>query len=395
MSARQRTKTNTLWPFPFCPSPPDYSLDWEVIEAQFDWIRAMAGVRQEPEYHAEGDVLVHTRMVTEALIASDEWRALPEQERHTLFAAALMHDRAKPLCTQVEPDGSITSRGHARLGEARAREELARAVDIPLPPPLRVRESIARLVRYHGLPLWFLNGPDPQRAVIEAGQSIPADHVALLAEADVRGRICADQAELLDRVALFREFSRENGCLTAPRRFASGHSRFVYFRRSEASPDHEAYDDTRFEVILMSGLPGAGKDTWIQAHLPEWPVVSLDRIRRELDVEPTDDQAPVIEAATERARAMLRRQQPFIWNATNVTRMIRRRLIDLFASYHARIRIIYVEAPWNAIVSRNRHRERGVPESVLLNLLRKLEVPGLTEAHSVQWIDGFTRSDQR
>ena len=35
----------------------------------------------------------------------------------------------------------------------------------------------------------------------------------------------------------------------------------------------------------MSGLPGAGKDTWVRTNLPDWPAVSLDAVR----VRPGDD----------------------------------------------------------------------------------------------------------
>ena len=36
------------WSFSFCPAPPDWRLDWEGIQAQFSWIRAMQGVPQDP-----------------------------------------------------------------------------------------------------------------------------------------------------------------------------------------------------------------------------------------------------------------------------------------------------------------------------------------------------------
>ncbi len=81
-------------------------------------------------------------------------------------------------------------------------------------------------VRHHGLPLWFLDRADPARAVVAASQVARLDHVAMLAEADVRGRICADQRELLDRIELFRQYCVELGCLAQPRAFASAHSRF-------------------------------------------------------------------------------------------------------------------------------------------------------------------------
>ena len=114
------------WTFPGCPEPPDWTLDWEALLRRFAWLRALEGTPQEPDYHAEGDVLTHTRMVAEALIADGGWRALEPERRSVLFAAALLHDVAKPACTQIAADGGISSPGHARAGSTMAREILTR-----------------------------------------------------------------------------------------------------------------------------------------------------------------------------------------------------------------------------------------------------------------------------
>ena len=75
------------WTFPLCPAPPSWALDWPAIEERFAWMRALGGCPQDPTYHAEGDVLAHTRLVAEALVASGAWRALPAPERSILFVA--------------------------------------------------------------------------------------------------------------------------------------------------------------------------------------------------------------------------------------------------------------------------------------------------------------------
>lgn len=371
--------------FPFCPTPPHWQLDWPGIEQQFHWIRTMLGVEQDPFYHAEGDVLIHTQMVAEALVRLDAWKMLPQQERMQVFAAALLHDVAKPLCTRIEEDGHIHSRGHARKGEHLARRLLWSGDELPQPLPFAIREQIARMVRVHGLPLQFLDKPQPERAVIAASMSVRLDSVALLAEADVRGRICSDQPDLLERIELFREFCTELGCYDRPRTFASPHSRFVYFRSEHAYPDYAAYDDTTFEVVLMAGLPGVGKDAWIAQNLSDWPVISLDEIRKRLQISPEEKQGQVIQAAKEQARAYMRRQQPFVWNATNVTRILREQLVDFFVSYGARVRIVYLDAPLAVLLHRNKNRSASVPEAVINKLLDKLDVPDLTEAHAVLW----------
>ncbi len=135
----------------------------------------------------------------------------------------------------------------------------------------------------------------------------------------------------------------------------------------------------------MVGLPGAGKDTWVQEHCADLPVVSLDAIRRELGIGPREPQGAVAAEAKVRARELLRRHQSFVWNATNVTHATRAPLIDLFAAYHARVRIVYVDAPFEALLARNRARPGPVPEAVVARLARRLEVPDLTEAHAVDW----------
>ncbi len=378
------TAALSTWQFPNCPSPPDWTLDWNGLAARFDWLHAMDGVPQDPVHHAEGDVLIHTHMVVQALIELEEWRALPPPERNILFAAALLHDVAKPAVTAIESDGRITARGHARKGERMARALLWSGAELPT-APFAARESIAKLVRHHGLPLWYLDQPDPERAAIEVSQTTRTDHLALIAEADVRGRICADQQEMLARIELFRSLCHELGCYGVPRAFANDHSRFLYFRSAQNGPDYAAYDDTEFEVTLMSGLPAAGKDTWIRDHLSGWTVIALDQIRRELNVGPEEDQSAVVKLAQERARTLLRRKQSFVWNATNVTRLLRGPLIDTFAAHRARVRIVYLEAPLPLLLRRNRARPHPVPEPVIHRLMEKLEIPDPTEAHQIEW----------
>ncbi|MBO0794476.1 MAG: ATP-binding protein, partial [Ktedonobacteraceae bacterium] len=89
--------------------------------------------------------------------------------------------------------------------------------------------------------------------------------------------------------------------------------------------------------------------------------------------------------AKERARVYMRGQQSFVWNATNVTRALREQLVDFFVSYGARVRIVYLDASLETILSRNRGRAASVPENVIDKLLDKLEVPDSGEAHVVLW----------
>ena len=119
----------------------------------------------------------------------------------------------------------------------------------------------------------------------------------------------------------------------------------------------------------MSGLPGAGKDTWVSENLADWPVVSLDQIREELDVDPTDAQGGVVAHARERAREHLFAGRRFVWNATSLSKQLRSAVLNLLFDYGAKVRIVYVEAPEKALRAQNRARDAVVPDAVIERLL--------------------------
>src|SRR3977135_1672824 len=110
--------------FPFaCPTYPAWNFDWSALTDQFAWLRDMRDCPQDAIFHAEGTVWTHVGMVCQALASFEEFRALPEEDRQILFAAALLHDVANPLCARHE-DGRITSRGHSQRGAIMARRIL-------------------------------------------------------------------------------------------------------------------------------------------------------------------------------------------------------------------------------------------------------------------------------
>lgn len=367
---------------PRCPEGPGWALGWGQLLEAHPWLGALEGCPQDPIYHGEGDVLIHTRMVCQELVQDPAWRALEEEARQILFAAALLHDVAKPQCTVHEGE-RVRSPNHARLGDRMAREILWLAGAHP-----RHREQVAALVRYHQMPYLFLLRPDPEGLVRKMSLKLRCDWLAILARADLRGRICPDKDAQLENVDLFVLQAQELGCLRQPYPFASDHSRFLYFRREDRDPDYEAWDDTRLGVVVMSGLPGSGKDHWLRTQRPELPVVSLDGIRRELGARPTGNQGAVVQLARERAREYLRRGQSFAWNATNLTQSLRAKTLNLLADYSARITLVCVDPPAQTLLRQNRDREAVVPPQVIRKMVKGWEFPDLSEAHEILWVTG-------
>ena len=366
--------------FPPSPQPPDWAIDWIALDAN-PWLRDLKGCPQNPIRHAEGDVWTHVHMVCEAMAALPEWRALPEHDRTVVFTASLFHDVAKPACTRIESDGSVSSRGHSWRGAVRTRQILWRRG-----VPFEVREQIAAMVRHHLVPFFLSDSERPEKLAIEVSQTIPCHWLSLLSEADARGRICPDPDHLLQQIKLFRNVCEAAGCLNQTYTFPSDDSRFAFFhadhRKSEGGADREWHT----EVVLMSGLPGAGKDNWLKQNLPDALIISLDDLRSEMGVPPSDPQGVVLSRAKEMARDYLQERRPFVWNSPNLSRNVRQDCVKLFQELGARTRIVYVEVPPDRLFAQNRQRRRKVPESVIERLLDRWEVPDRTEAHRVEWV---------
>ena len=368
-------------------------IDWQGLsDAGFGAMLAdMEKTPQNPAYHAEGDVLAHTKRVCEALVADARYGAMDADDRMLLFLSALLHDIGKPSCTRIV-DGVPTSPYHAPRGASLARRLLWRELGLAgTQEARRLREAIVTMVRYHPFPSFAMLREGAERrlyriaAMGELTDAFTVEKLCILATADIRGRIAPDEATALERVEYCAMLAEERGCLRAPYAFADAYSQRAYFCERTDSPDVALFRDTFGEVILMAGLPGTGKDTYIAKHYPDLPMVSLDEIRRRLGIPPTKPQAPVIAAAREQAREYLRKKQSFVWNATSTVGELRRDLISFFEGYGASVRTVFLETSLEEELRRNKSREAVVPEPVIHKMLSHLEIPERHECENVEW----------
>ena len=369
------------------------NIDWGSLEKTIlsSLLLKMKDTPQNPEYHAEGDVLTHTKMVCEALVKLPEYRASNEKDKEILFLAALLHDIGKARCTVIE-NGKIRSPHHAAVGANMARELFFRELGLSGDyESCQLREAVCTLIRYHSFPPYAVSDKIPEYKMLkiaaqgELATGFSISKLCMLEKADVLGRACSDGAETLEKIELCRMLSEEIGCDNAPYPFADDFSKRAYFRKKTNWRDQSLYNDSWGEVIMMSGLPGTGKDTWIAKNCPDLPMISLDEIRAELKILPTDNQGRVIALAHERAREYLRRRQPFVWNATSITSQIRAMQISLFEEYGASVKTVFLETSWNEELRRNSERKREVPEAAIERMLSKLEPPERHESENVVW----------
>jgi putative nucleotidyltransferase with HDIG domain len=316
-------------------------------------LEGLEHVDQHALYHKEGSVLKHTLMVYEAL------SQVPHDYNQDLLGwAALWHDQGKRTTSSVGDDGYIHAPGHARAGAKMAREWAWRQ---GLHPDLR--EELASLVRLHMRP-YHIQHVDSE--LILWSQSVKVQDLLALAWADSVGRDPSRRIDLYDEMV---QTASDLGVVDAPYPYQNGmHAQWHAQGRSHYL--HVPYEDWRCQVTIMHGLPGSGKDTWIQANRDEETVISLDEIRKTY---------PEGEVA-HRARALLRQAlgqgENVIWNATTLTRRQREPVLGLASDYKARVRIVACESDPQELQRRNvKRKDHRMPEEVIDKMLTRWEYP--------------------
>jgi tRNA nucleotidyltransferase (CCA-adding enzyme) len=161
-------------------------LDLLVIDRLFPEIKALVGCEQEPEWHPEGDVWVHTLMVIdEARTRIDD---LDRARRIVIMLGAVCHDLGKPLTTAFL-DGRIRSIDHEQAGVAPASAVLDR-LNIHTIDGFDVRKQVLGIVAHHLKPGMFRQSPTPvsDGAFRRLAQKVDLELLARLAKSDCLGR---------------------------------------------------------------------------------------------------------------------------------------------------------------------------------------------------------------
>ena len=367
---------------------PGEFIDWNLIENGIfkPFIQRLINTNQEPKWHKEGNVYIHTKMVCEELIKLEEYKSLNKDEKLICFLACLFHDVGKSVTTK-DNLGEITSFHHGPVGAVMVREYLWKLGLCG--KHLELREGICLLVKYHSVPVHF--DDSTTKTIIRLSLNTRLTKyfnlklLSIIAKADVLGRISSEESNHLDNIELFILEAKSLACYDKEFKFSDSYTKYQYLNGDNIWYYEKLYNNHYGTVILMSGLPGTGKDTYIKKNYPNMEVISLDDIRDELKISPTDNQSIVYEEAKRRAVNLLRNKKEFIWNATNLSNLIRNKQLNLFHNYNASVKIIYLETDLKTNLERNSNRKKIVPENIIYKLLSNINIVEASEAEEVWW----------
>ncbi len=157
-----------------------------ALEQIFPEIQSLIDVPQDREWHPEGDVFVHTKLVIDR--ARELIDDLSYPRKVTVMLAALAHDFGKPATTEFI-DGRLRSRGHEEAGVPPTESFLNR-INVHTIDGYNVREQVIALVREHLKPGEFYKKRDEvgEGAFRRLARRCEPDLLYRVARADSLGR---------------------------------------------------------------------------------------------------------------------------------------------------------------------------------------------------------------
>ncbi len=161
-------------------------LELDVVSKLFPELETLVGCPQEPEWHPEGDVWVHTLQVVDQARVRIEDLERPQQI--AVMLGALCHDFGKPATTSVI-DGRIRSMDHEEQGVAPAILFLDR-INVHSIDGYDVRRQVLGFVAHHLKPgAWYkVRDEVGDGAFRRLSQKVDLELLARLAKADCLGR---------------------------------------------------------------------------------------------------------------------------------------------------------------------------------------------------------------
>ena len=154
----------------------------------FPELKALISCVQDPFYHPEGDVWIHTMMCLDELsrILKEE-NIVDEYRKLYLFYAILCHDFGKPFCTK-EINGKITSHKHESLGIEPTISFLSKLTN-----EKKFIEIVSSLVKNHLIPFQLYLAESSLKAIKRLSLKVNIEDLCLVCLADCLGRTIKDK----------------------------------------------------------------------------------------------------------------------------------------------------------------------------------------------------------
>ena len=133
--------------------------------------------------------------------------------------------------------------------------------------------------------------------------------------------------------------------------------------------------------LMVVGLPGSGKSTYIEKYYSNYHVHSSDAIREELsgDVNNQDINKQVFNTLHKRVKEDLVAGYSVVYDATNISWKRRKAFLQELKNINCHKECVLMATPFELCVQRNNERYRVVPYFVIERMYKNFDIPWYNE----------------
>lgn len=133
--------------------------------------------------------------------------------------------------------------------------------------------------------------------------------------------------------------------------------------------------------LMVVGLPGSGKSTYIEKYYSNYRVHSSDAIREELsgDVNNQDINKQVFSTLHKRVKDDLVAGYNVVYDATNISWKRRKAFLQELKNINCHKECVLMATPFELCVQRNNERDRVVPYFVIERMYKNFDIPWYNE----------------
>ena len=367
-----------------------------MIPLPEQYIELLQRTPQNPQYHAEGNVYIHTHRVLEAFEEYRDNHSLTADEEIVLYWACILHDIGKPFVTKWK-ENRWTAKGHEDAGVPHAREILLRQKEITTAQ----RIKILNLVRWHHVPLnWMLN-QIPFENFEALSTSVDIKQVGLFASFDIKGRDCQKKEEIL---ALGEKYCKEivpkieekNGTLEYMNYqyggFTLKHQNALWDAFSIKNAhlwskliraNHQDSEKSVFQCIMPIGIPDTTKPEFLQSLYPDALYLStkawgIDGLLPENEYE----KQRIITTFQHHLSMYARKNRVVVLTGDHIYEETRKALVNIVKNLKGKLTYYFFDTLLEDSIARNLAQPNPLSEPEIRIAHKTLRYPHPWEAHS-------------
>lgn len=379
----------------------DYTINWDKV-GEVKEFALMKECPQSMKWHAEGNVWNH---VVNVCACMKEYLdslngGVNKYDSYLLMAAALCHDLGKYPTTKWDKEANDWKTScHGQAGE-----KIVRQLFIDEEPTFR--ESVCYMTRYHMNFHHIFDGNDvekQEKSIIKMSLgAVTVKLMAILNMCDSLGskNDVETREDVEEHFKKIKDIALKLSCWDKHYYFPTLRNKMEWLRGKRFSDlTDETYSYCRSAVYVMIGLPGSGKNYWIENvlkknHPNELIVLIRDDIRTEIGIEGEKPQGSkkqeeeVTKILNQRYMDAVKQHKDVVINNTHMLRRWRNALKDLVMSMENPPMFVYIVVDTPIEICKER-RKGMMPLDVIDKMFNEWEMPDSGECDNLTFVKGY------